>query len=646
MTCQPAPAVVTIVGAGPRGVGVLERLHANAPELLADAALEIHLVDPYPPGGGRVWRAEQSPLLWLNSTAGDVTFFTDDSVDIEGPVRPGPTLAEWATDAAAGLPSPPLAREAAELGPHDFPSRRLGSEYLRWFYEQVVADLPTSTRLVVHPQRALDVEEASDGRQRVRLADGSAIDTDVVVLTIGHLDAAPDGALGERAEFAARHGLTYLPPGYGADLDLTRLSPDVDVIVAGLGLAFIDLAVLLTAGRGGRFVDADGGTLRYEPSGLEPRLHVGSRRGVPYHCKPSPHRLGTPPELPRFVTAATVDEVLARHDQLDFREDVVPLLSKEIAWAYYQELFTGHPEHVGSTWAKFADRFAPLAWGDPELDALVTASVPDPVDRLDLDALDRPLRGVRCPDHATLQARVRDHIRGDIDRRTSARYSADVGAFAGFLSVLGQLPRVLAAPTLSARSRVEGFDRWWFGFFSSYASGPPRRRLEELLALAEAGIVDFLGAELWVDTDEAADVFRAGGATGPGVVEARALVEARLPAPSVHNTRDPLLAALAARGDARELVLHDDGARFPTGMVRAHPSDGRLIGRDDQPHPRRYALGPHTGSRSGAFARPRTNSPIFRANDAAARSILRTLADLHPSPVPLATVSGPHQKGD
>jgi hypothetical protein len=48
---------VALVGAGPRGTSVLERLCASAPELLPPGArLTVHVVDPAPPGAGRVWR--------------------------------------------------------------------------------------------------------------------------------------------------------------------------------------------------------------------------------------------------------------------------------------------------------------------------------------------------------------------------------------------------------------------------------------------------------------------------------------------------------------------------------------------------------------------------------------------------------------
>ena len=88
---------IAIVGAGPRGAGILERLAASAPEL-HPGGLDVHLVDPFPAGAGRIWRHEQSPLLAMNSMAADVTMYTDESVICEGPLRPGPSFWDWAQD--------------------------------------------------------------------------------------------------------------------------------------------------------------------------------------------------------------------------------------------------------------------------------------------------------------------------------------------------------------------------------------------------------------------------------------------------------------------------------------------------------------------------------------------------------------------
>jgi hypothetical protein len=585
---------IAVVGAGPRGSCVLERIAANSPELL-DGPLTIHVVDPHPPGGGRVWRTAQSPLLRLNSTAADVTLFLDDTVRCEGPIRPGPTMAEW-----------------AGLDPNEFPTRHQGNAYFTWFYEQAVAALPPGVEVVVHANQVVDVRDAGRA-QRLELDDGSTLDVDAVVLTLGHLDSDPAGEHARVQDFADRHGLAYLPPAYGADVDLSAFGPGEHVLVRGMGLAFVDIQVLVTESRGGRFEAQPGGGLRYVASGREPILHVGSRRGVPYRAKPTYELQGPSPRGTRFFTRAAVDVLLASADHLEFRRDVWPLIAKEVAWAAYHELFAAHPERVTMSWDEFDAAFA-------EDESVVERAVPDAADRVDWERLDRPLRGMTFTTDDELQAHIRAHIRADIDRRADPHFSADVGAFNQFLVVFGVLPYVLGSPKLSGRSIIEEFDDWWFGFFSYYASGPPPRRLEELLALSEAGIVHFLPPDMRVDLDEASGRFVSGG------VSTRAMIDAVLPKPSVTATRDPLVARLAARGEIAEQVLLDGEDRVPTGRVRVD-REGRLIDREGNRHPRRFSLGIHTTSRAPAFARPRTGSPALRANDACARALLCAITE-------------------
>lgn len=145
------PSLV-IVGAGPRGTGLIERLAANAGELYGGVGFDIHLVDPHAPGAGRIWRADQSSLLWMNSQAEDITMFTDETVRMEGPVREGPTLHEW-----------------AGLDGRVFSDRRTQGEYLRWVHESAVADLPEGVTVHHHPLRALRVSGPREGRQQVWL---------------------------------------------------------------------------------------------------------------------------------------------------------------------------------------------------------------------------------------------------------------------------------------------------------------------------------------------------------------------------------------------------------------------------------------------------------------------------------------------
>ncbi|NED06406.1 adenylate cyclase, partial [Streptomyces sp. SID6648] len=75
-------------------------------------------------------------------------------------------------------------------------------------------------------RRALRVEGSGEERQRVWL-EGRAtpLPADLVVLTLGHLDAEPDDRQRELSEYARAHGLVHLPPDFTADSDLSVLRP-------------------------------------------------------------------------------------------------------------------------------------------------------------------------------------------------------------------------------------------------------------------------------------------------------------------------------------------------------------------------------------------------------------------------------------
>ncbi|SHG70863.1 FAD/NAD(P)-binding protein [Geodermatophilus nigrescens] len=609
---SPRPAVLCVVGAGPTAVGVLERLVANAAASPADRPLQVHLVDPHPPGGGRVWRAEQPRLLWANSLVADVTVLPDRSVVVDGPVGEGTTLWQWVERVGRTLPeTDPVGAEARRLTPTSFPSRPLVNAYLGWVLEQVVAAGEPQVRVHRHRQRAVDVRPRPDGADVV-LADGRVLAADAVLLAQGHLDARPAPAERATERWAAARGLTYVPPGYTADLDLSVLRSGEDVLVRGAGLAFVDLVVLLTSGRGGRFERGDDGRLRYLASGREPVLHVGSRRGVPYRSKLGYVWPGPPVPL-RFFTPAAIDDAFGP-GRLDLRADLAPVIARELAWAHYTELFRAHPERTGVAWEEFAERFA----ADPAgVDALVERAVPDPADRFDLPARDRPLAGRRFADGDALQEALRAHVRGDLARAADPAHSPDAAVFTALLLCHGTVVTLAATGRLTARSEAEDVAGWWMNLFSYLASGPPAPRLEELVALSEAGVVRFLGGDVQIDLDGTTGSFRARSANVDGVTEARALVEARLPAPDVAVTPDPLVSGLLQRGEA---AGRSGGGRLHVDVAQ------RVVDAAGVAHQRVFAAGYWTsGAQVAAFARPNTNAPFFRQNDALARALWQVL---------------------
>ena len=612
---------VAIVGAGPRGTGILERLLANVKELFPEQPLHIDLIDPFPAGAGRVWRADQSPLMLMNVASRNVTMFTDETVQCAGPIRPGPTLHEWARRTND---RPDIAEGSA------FADRPTQGHYLAWVLDQVIAERPDSVTVTVHETVAERVDRRPDGRQQVWLANqDEPLTADAVVLAVGHLDAEPAKEERLLAGFADRHGLYYLPPAYTTDVDLSGLRPGQKVAVRGLGLAFIDLMVLLTEERGGRFETGDHGRLRYLPSGQEPQLYVGSRRGVPYRAKIDYCLTGSPAPLPRFLSAEIIAERFADRARLDFTTDLWPYVAKEVAWGYYHELFHACPERVTMDWEQFAASFAELSWNEPDMAELIEGSVPAAVDRLDFAALDAPLAHARPGSLDDLHHLVHRHVASDVERMTSPDFSAELGAYLAMLSVHAQLAEVVAAGKLSARAYIEDLRGWWFRFFEYASSGPPSGRLREMLALSEAGIIRFLGPDVRVSTDEEHGLFRVGSASVEDSVTTTALVEARLPQPTLHTGTSALLRGLLEDQAASGEVLSDeDGYSYESGLLQVSEADFRILDARGVPQRDRFALGPYTSVRHFAtFARPRSNALSFRQNDILARSLLCCLAD-------------------
>lgn len=648
----PGPdTAVVLIGGGPRAALVLERLAANRSELF-DGPLTVHVVEPYRPGAGRIWRHDQSPLLKLNSMAVDVTMFTDDSVQCAGPAAPGPNLVDWAHGVLDGSITDvrvpvDLADQMRSLRPTTFPTRRLQSLYLEWFFQRTVRALAPHVPVIAHRDSAVGIT-AEDGAYRVELAGGAVLRADVVVVAIGHTDAVPAPESAASADFAARHGLFHAPPAYTNDVDFSALSPGQEAIVSGMGLAFIDLMVLLMEGRGGTFVDAPAGGLRYVASGNEPVLWAGSRRGVPYRSKISAPLLGEPAGPPRYLTAGAVAALLELHGQLDFREHLWPLLAKDAALAYYRELFTGHPERVAMPWSDFLPRFDAAPWYSDTRRALVDRSVPESADRLEFETLDHPLAGASFPGWADVQHAVAAHIRNDLELRDGGANSETLGLFLGLLHLYFELGRLVPPDALTSASRPM-MSGWWHGFFSYVDSGPPARRLQELLALHEAGQVRFLGPGIRVGRNEEAGLFTAESSAVPSAVTATALIEARLPDPSLARSANPLLQSLYRTGLGCEEHIGGAPGAGTTGKVLVD-SSSRLVAADGGARPGLYAVGPATsGWNGGAFARPNSNAAPFRDSDALARSVLSDLADL-PRTAPdgfsdvrlAATISGIH----
>jgi hypothetical protein len=625
MDIEDATLSVAVIGAGPRGISIVERLSANA--RLADARdVRICLFDPHQPGGGRIWSGDQPQHLLMNTLCADATHFTDASVTCEGPVVAGPTLYQWCGRIVRGEldAEESIRAEALDMQPWSHPSRKLLGRYLEWCHKRDLAELPEHVWLRFRQELVTDIERWHGG---YRLQTDRGVEReyfDCVILASGHSDLVPGPREVEWSDFARKNGLFYGRSTNPLDQNLESILPGQKVILRGLGMNFFDYVSLLTKGRGGKFKEDDAGGLEYMASGREPIMVAGSRRGVPYRAKGI---FGTmTPSFPRrYVSDEYLDQLESEGRQLDFMTDLWPRIAKDAALTYYRTLFAEEPQEFAATPERIQKELDTHAWGSPELEAALAAAVPNADARLDIDKLDRPLTGRKFANYQDFFAHWRDDLARDYQEASKGYGSALKSASVALGAGRGAVRRLAPYGGFRGQSYAGHIEGWYRGLGGTLASGPPARRILELIALLDAGLILPIGPDMRVEPTS--DGFAASSPAIPGVShECRGLLEAHLPATDLVRSANPLYRSLHRRGMARPYLIKDERVGdFTSGAIEVGPSPYPIIDADGNAQPGLFATGVplesiHWGTQLGPLAN--TNSQFLRDTDAIAIAVL------------------------
>jgi len=576
-----------IIGAGPRGTSVLERLLARSAAHRAGSAgaLKVHIdvVDPYPAGPGHVWQPQQSRLFLMNTQSFYPTLIPEDP-SLPAPLA-GTSFDKW-RDRQQRDPLPSLtADERAELAvleSNDFPSRALYGRYLRSTLEDLLDKAPDGVTVQFHETSAVSVRPAGDGTFDVGLATGETLCTGSVVLALGHIPSRLNPEQRELQAAAEQLGLRYFPPAAPADVDWSRIPAGEPVLVRGMGLNFFDTMVQLTEGRGGKFVSG-GGRLEYEPSGQEPLIIAASRRGTPYRAKAALDGYYPASVTLRYLTEAALERFRRAGIRPGFDHDLWPLLHRDTLWAYYSTLVRAQPAAVPDRAAFLAaleEALHPHAhsaanWED-SVESVLAVHV-GPRHRLDLPALAAPLAGRTFGSRTELDAAVVEYLLDDARRSALGEDDPVKMAIGALHHGRAVLKTAVADGGITDASWVAGLRGWFESFVEGLASGPPALRSEQLAALARAGVVSFVGPDPKFGVDRRTRLFTASSpwVDGPPAA-ARTMVEALAPGNRVSANDSPLLGQLLA-----------DGAVRPRLMMTAEGAPVQSTGLDVVPHPYR-----------------------------------------------------------
>lgn len=226
-TRKAVPFTIAVIGCGPRGISVLERIAArlanerNASPVIGDIC--IYVVDAHEIGGGRIWRPDQPSWLLMNTPAKETTIFSGPPDG--GDVRPmaGPSLAEWWAEVDSG-----------NAEPNGLAPRYVYGKYLKFAFDRIINDLSRHADVRVIRGAVIDVQK-SDRRRTVMLSDRSTFDADKVVLATGHPVPELSASQLEFSLFARQHpGLRYIEGNSAADMQLSAIQPGERVGVIGV----------------------------------------------------------------------------------------------------------------------------------------------------------------------------------------------------------------------------------------------------------------------------------------------------------------------------------------------------------------------------------------------------------------------------
>ncbi|MBI0384019.1 FAD-binding protein, partial [Streptomyces albiflaviniger] len=264
--------------------------------------------------------------------------------------------------------------------------------------------------------------------------------------------------------------------------------------------------------------------------------------------------------------------------------------------------------------ARFRRHFLATEHGSPEEAAVLAEYGIPEARRWSWEAVAEPHRGRRFTGRDDFRRWLLAYAHQDAAHARLGNVEGPVKAALDVLRDLRNEVRLIVDHGgLTGASRRAHLDRWYTPLNAFLSIGPPRRRIEEMAALIEAGVLDVLGPRLEVtleSPDQGAEKagFAARSAEVPGPpVTATTLIEARLPEPDVRRTADELLVQLLETGQCRPHRVED----YETGGIDVTTAPYRLVDAQGRPHPRRFALGvPTEGVHwvTAAGARPGVNS--------------------------------------
>ncbi|MEB2785451.1 FAD/NAD(P)-binding protein [Algoriphagus persicinus] len=492
---------IAIVGLGPKGLYGLDRLLANLALLEKSIPVEIHLFNKSDSfGAGDIYNPAQPSYLLMNYVNGYINMWSEQNPK---PIVPEPkSFIDWLQNHSEEFPN---------ANAFSFSSRSMVGKYLSEGFEELLNACPPGVSILKHVGDVLDIQKYGENynvafRNSVTRSNREFQGFQHILIASGHPCVNDPEALSQP------HHVDFI---YPVDQRLGHIPAGTKVAIKGMGLTFIDAVLALTEGKKGRFEESANGNLSYIKSGLEPKIiYPFSKSGLP--MIPRGNTFSTPAHKPVYFREESFEYIDPLHGKYDFERQLLPLIEQEFTALFYSKKFSerGHELLLYKDFTQVESQIASFHEQYPE------------VERFNFHTfLEEPLSD------ATLHARTLEFIKEGI---VEAEIGVENSAFAATADLWRHLSdffnELYKFGGLKPQSQKIFLEKY-AGHLNRISYGPPIENMRKILAVAEAGIIDFsFSKNPQVSISNSFSLTN----NGPDVAVADYLVDARIPKIQLH----------------------------------------------------------------------------------------------------------------
>lgn len=571
---------ITLIGTGPRGMSVLERIMARLNQDAPEEKIKLIVVDERHLGQGRIWDSLQSKNYLMNTLSTEISAFSGLGDVSAAKPGAGPSFAQWWKSV------------------HDdfdfyqgYAPRRYYGEYLNFVWKTILDHTPEQVELVTKVASITDLLPETGGYRVINTEGGSWL-TDAVIIATGHsVNHYP-------AEFQILEnlpqrvaGLKFFRGDAANEMELDAIEPGEPTGVVGLGLSFFDVVSELTEGREGRFtLDAKNNYI-YHRSGREPQLYCGSRGGLPILAR----GLNQKPANFKYQSVIFTQEVVKalrkeKNSNVNFETDIWPLLEAEVNFSWMRQMIANLQGELE------AEKFTALVQqhhikNSPTLAYFASEILATDVSPLSLKQLAQPFKRKTFQDEAHWMSSLLSLLRADTLEAEQGNVSSPLkGALDVLRNIRDNIRVVVDFGGLTPDSHRK-FIEEYMPVFTLLSAGPPLFRLKQLDALIVSGVVSIVPPGMRLSAQETHYQINADSIEGYSR-KVTSIIDARIPVANLQQDKNPLIANLYKSGIFTPFINYGHGDdKFETGGVNITDTPFHPIDSQGKVHTGLFVLG-------------------------------------------------------